>query len=154
ILADVSKVDTRIQLFGQNHEFPILLAPTAAHKLMHPDGELGTVHGASLIGATFVLSSFSSTSLEDVAAAAKAPLWFQLYARTDRGFTRELVERAQSAGYSAICLTVDTPIPGTRTRERRARVELPELPNLRGLNPKGGLYGGIQNVYSAILDPS
>src|SRR5262249_3411384 len=107
-----------------------------------------------LIGATFVLSSFSSTSLEDVAAAAKAPLWFQLYARTDKGFTRELVERAQSSGYSAICLTVDTPIPGTRTRERRARGELPELPNLRGLNPKGGLYGGIQNVYSAILDPS
>ena len=53
----------------------------------------------------YVLSSFSSTSLEDVAAVAKSPLWFQLYAQTDHGFTRELVQRAEAGGYRALCLT-------------------------------------------------
>ncbi len=139
VLVDVSKLDTRVTLFGQEHPFPILLAPTGSQKLTHPEGELATARGASAAGTTMVLSSFSNTSLEDVAAVAKSPLWFQLYAQTDHGFTRELVQRAETGGYRALCLTVDRPIGGARNREQRADVKLGPLPNLKGLQISGGI---------------
>ena len=157
VLVDVAKLDPRTTLFGQAHAFPILLAPTSAHKLIHPDGELATARGAGAAGATMVVSSFSSTSLEDVAAVAKVPLWFQLYAKTDRGFTQDLVQRAQTAGYRALCLTVDAPVSGVRNRETRAKVQLPPLPNLRGLKAvvAGGSYRtDAREIYSSILDPA
>jgi 4-hydroxymandelate oxidase len=157
VLVDVSKLDSRITLFGQEHAFPILMAPTSAHKLVHPEGELATARGAEAAQATLVVSSFSSTSLEDVAATTKAPLWFQLYAQTDRGFTQDLVRRAEAAGYRALCLTVDAPVSGVRNREARAKVQLPPLPNLRGLKTSvsGGSYRtDAREIYSSILDPA
>jgi 4-hydroxymandelate oxidase len=153
VLVDVSTLDTRVTLFGQGHAFPILLAPTAAQKLVYAEGELATVRGAGAAGATMVVSSFSNTSLEDVAAAAKGPLWFQLYAQTDRGFTRELVQRAEASGYLALCLTVDTPITGTRYRERRADVKLGPLPNLTGYKGAEFRTGSLE-IFSSVLDPA
>ena len=129
VLVDVSHLDTRVTLFGQEQAFPILLAPAAAQKLVHPDGELGTARGAAAAQATMVLASFSTTRLEDVAAATKTPLWLQLYAQTDHGFARELVRRAEAAGYRALCLTVDAAVTGARNREARAGVELPPFPD-------------------------
>ena len=156
VLNDVSKLDPRVTLYGHEHQFPILLAPTAAHKLMHPEGELATARGAGAAHASFVLSSFSTTRIEDVAAAAKTPFWFQLYVQPDRGFTRNLVQRAESAGCTALCLTVDTPTAGARDRETRAKVSFPPLPNLEGAKQAGGEeYRAAENrIYSAILDPS
>ena len=156
VLVDVSHLDTRVTLFGQEHAFPILLAPVASLKLAHPDGELATARGASAASITMVLSSFSNTSLEDVFAAAKSPLWFQLYTHRDRGFTRELVQRAENAGYRALCLTVDFPVSGVRNREARANVKLPPLPNLKGLKESKGaslLPSGL-DIYTPILDPT
>ena len=155
VLVDVSKLDTRVTLFGKDHAFPILLAPTAAQKLTHPEGELATARGAGAAGAATVLSSFSNTSLEDVAAVAKTPLWFQLYAQTDHGFTRDLVQRAEAAGYQALCLTVDTPIAGARNRETRANVKLSALPNLKGLKgfgSEGTVRTGSLDIFSSVLD--
>jgi len=155
VLVDVSKLDTRVTLFGQDHAFPILLAPTAAQKLTHEEGELATARGAGAAAAAMVLSSFSTTSLEDVAAAAKTPLWFQLYMQTDHGFTRDLVQRAEAAGYRALCLTVDTPVNGARNRETRADVKLPPLPNLKGLKgvgSEGGFRTGSLDIFSSVLD--
>ena len=97
-LVNVSKLDTRVLLFGQDLQFRILLAATAAHKLMHPEGELATARGAGMANASFVLSSFSTTRLEEVAAAAKTAFWFQLYVQPDRGFTKNLVQRAEASG--------------------------------------------------------
>lgn len=156
VLVDVSRLDTRVTLFGQEHAFPILLAPVACHKMAHPDGELATARGASAAGITMVLSSFSNSRLEDVRAVAQAPLWFQLYTQRDRGFTRDLVERAQGAGYRALCLTVDLPIPGARDREARANVVLPPLPNLGDLleSKGGGLSNTGSDIYSSFLDPT
>ena len=156
VLNDVSKLDSRVTLYGREHQFPILLAPTAAHKLMHPEGELATARGAGAAHASFVLSSFSTTRIEDVAATAKTPFWFQLYVQPDRGFTRSLVQRAESAGCSALCLTVDTPTAGARDRETRAKVSFPPLPNLEGAKQAGGEeYRAAENkIYSAILDPT
>ena len=72
VLVDVSKLDTRVTLFGQEHAFPILLAPTAAQKLTHAEGDLATARGAGAAGTPMVLSSFSNTSLEDVGGGKEA----------------------------------------------------------------------------------
>ncbi len=164
-LVDVSHLDTRVTLFGQEHPFPIILAPTAYHKLAHPQGELATARGAGAAGATMVISTVATTSVEDIARAAKSPLWFQLYVQRDRGFTRELVQRAEAAGCRALCLTVDTPVVGARNREMRAGFTLPagmDLPNLRGLKLNGvdvstsgsGHSARGSTIFSAITDPS
>ena len=153
VLVDASQLDTRVTLFGQEHAFPILLAPTSAQTLTHPEGELATARGAGAAKAAMVLSSFSSTSLEEVAAVAKTPIWFQLYAQKDHGFTRDLVQRAETGGYRALCLTVDTPISGARNRETRADVKLPPMPNLKGFQgAKSALRTGSLEIFSSVLD--
>jgi 4-hydroxymandelate oxidase len=159
VLVDVSAVDTRLKLLSDKLDFPILLAPVAYHKLAHPQGELATVRGAALARAAMVVSTYATIALEEVAKAASAPLWMQLYVNPDRGFARELVRRAEAAGYSALCLTVDSPVFGTRNREERARFCLPAgvtLANLRSLGPKvqQALHGTSDGVYSPIVDPS
>jgi 4-hydroxymandelate oxidase len=155
VLTDVSELDTRVNLFGDEHAFPILLAPAAGQTLVHPEGELATVRGAGAASISMVLSSFSSKSVEEVAAAATTPLWFQLYAQADHGFTRELVQRVEASGYRALCLTVDTPVTGARNRETRANVRLPLMPNLEGFN--GVIHGqqtGSLKMYNSMLDAS
>ncbi len=156
-LVDVSQLDTSVQLLGRKLAFPILLAPTAYQKLSHPDGELATVRGASDAGATMVLSTMSTVSLEDVAAAAKTPLWFQLYVQPDREFTRDLVQRAEKAGYQALVVTVDTPVLGPRYRELRAKFNLPpglERANLRGRATATGAQRATEaSIFSGTLDP-
>jgi 4-hydroxymandelate oxidase len=165
VLVDVSSLDTRVTLFGHQHAFPILLAPTAYQRLAHPDGEIATARGANTAGATMVLSTSSTTAVEDIARTVKNPLWFQLYVQRDRGFTRELVQRAEAAGCEALCLTVDTPVAGVRNREDRVDFRLPpgfELPNLRGLKVNGvevsnsgtGHLPMGNSIYNAITDPS
>ncbi len=134
ILVDVSKVDTRIKLFGRELPFPIILAPTGAQGFVYPEGDLASVRGAGMVGATLCISSSASIKVEDVAKVATAPVWFQLYVQRDRAFTKDLVQRAEGAGCSGLCVTVDSPTFGARNREERARAELPprELPNLKG----------------------
>ena len=125
VLVDVSALDTRLELFGQRFDFPILIAPTANHRLAHPEGELATARGAGAAGATMVVSTFASRSLEEIARSAATPLWFQLYTRPDRGFTRNLIQRAEAAGCKVVCITVDTPVVPARDRERRAGLQWP-----------------------------
>ncbi len=105
VLVDVSHVDTRVSLLGQSLAHPILLAPTAYHKLSHPQGERACALGAAAAEAVMVVSSFASTAVEAIAEVAKASgasagttLWFQLYINPDRAFTRDLVARAEAAG--------------------------------------------------------
>lgn len=98
VLVDVSTLDTRVTLFGQELPFPILLAPTALHRLYHADGELATARGAGAAAATYVVSSYTTTPLEEIARAATQPLWFQLYVQPDRVFTRDVVQRAEAVG--------------------------------------------------------
>jgi 4-hydroxymandelate oxidase len=125
VLEDVARVDTRVSLLGRELAFPILLAPTAYHRALHPDGELATAKGAGAAGATWVVSTATTTTLEEIGRTATAPLWFQLYVQPDRGVTRELVQRAEASGCQALCLTVDTPVLGARDRQVRARFALP-----------------------------
>jgi 4-hydroxymandelate oxidase len=133
-LVDVSKLDTRVTLFGEELPYPILLAPTGGQKFVHPEGELAAVRGAATAKAPYVISSSASMRVEDIAKGAATPVWFQIYVQRDRGFTRELIQRAEDAGCGALELTVDSPTFGARNREDRAKGELPEreLPNLKG----------------------
>jgi 4-hydroxymandelate oxidase len=137
VLVDVSKVDPSIELLGHKTAAPVLIAPTAFQRLAHADGEIATVRAAAARGAICVASTVSTTPIERITAAAPdATVWFQLYVFRDRAITRELVERAASAGCSAICLTVTVPVQGKRERDARNRFALPagiELANFSGL---------------------
>ncbi len=125
VLEDVTAIDTRVELFGATMPAPILLAPVAYQRLFHDEGEVASVRGAGRAGATFVVSTASNCCIEDIAAAATAPLWLQIYIQEDREYTRDLVERGRAAGVKALCLTVDTPVVGTRNRQARANFHMP-----------------------------
>lgn len=144
VLRDLAGGNTSLSLFGDRFEHPILLAPVAYQKLAHPQGELASALGAAALKACMVVSTQASVSLEDIASsvssqgqtAGQSPLWFQLYLQADRGFTLELVQRAEAAGYRALVVTVDAPVNGVRNREQRAGFALPpgmEAVNLRGM---------------------
>lgn len=150
VLTDVSTRSLATTVLGQSLDFPVMVAPMAFQRLAHPDGELATMRAAQRAGSGMILSTLATSSIEDVRAAADAPLWFQLYIYRDRGVSRELVERAERAGCSALVLTVDSPILGRRERDERngfhVSAELP-IPNLTGapratLAGDGGTAGG------------
>jgi 4-hydroxymandelate oxidase len=126
VLVDVSSIDLRTSVLGQSISFPVLLAPTAFNCLACPEGEMAAARAAGASGTLMVSSTLSTCALEDVAGAASGPMWFQLYVYKDRGLTRELVSRAEAAGYRALVLTVDTPLLGRRERDVRNRFVLPE----------------------------
>lgn len=161
ILRAMAGGHTRIQLLGKTWQHPILLAPVAFQRLAHADGEVASAYAAAAQGAGMVLSTQASVSLESVAQAIvhdphRGPLWFQLYIQHDRGFTRELVQRAERAGFEALVLTVDAPTSGTRDRERRAGFRLPPhvcAVNLAGLTPppRTALQPGQSALFDGLL---
>ena len=101
VMVDVSSIDTSTTLLGHKLPHPILLAPVSSHLLAHPEAEVATARGAGDAGAILVAGTFSNRTIEEIAAAATGPLWFQLYVEDDRGRTRELIERAEAAGCKA-----------------------------------------------------
>ena len=134
VLVDVSSIDTLGELLGQKLNTPLLISPTSAHKLAHPDGELATARVVRDAGSLMILSTLASESIESVSEVG-AQRWFQLYIQKDRDLTRELTERAHAAGYRALVLTVDTPTAGTRYCDERNGFQLPDgvtLANLAG----------------------
>jgi 4-hydroxymandelate oxidase len=127
VLIDVSRVTTATTMLGAPCAMPVAIAPVAAHGLVHPEGELATARAAAAAGIPFILSTNATRSIEDVAAAAPdGPRWFQLYVQSDPRRTKNLVQRAEAAGYGAIVLTVDLPVPGYRERELRHEFERPD----------------------------
>lgn len=160
VLVDVGAVDTSVELLGQRLPHPILLAPTAFQRLAHPDGEVATVRAAAATESVYVASTLATTSLEEIAAAAAGPLWFQLYVYRDREITRELVQRAEAAGYGAICLTVTVPVQGKRERDSRNQFSLGqgiEMANFRGRRQAGmpeSRGSGLESLIAREFDPS
>lgn len=127
VLRDVSAVDPSTTVLGQRVAAPLLVAPTAYHRLANDEGEAATARGAAAAGTLMCVSTLATVPLEEVAAAAPdAPRWFQLYIRRERSFTVELVERAKSSGYSGLVLTVDMPVFGRRWRDERNDFTLPD----------------------------
>lgn len=143
VLVDVASRDLSTTVLGTRVAAPILIAPTAYHRLAHPDGEVGTARAAAAAGLIYVMSTLATTTIEDVAAATPgAPRWFQLYVHKDAGLTRALVARAAAAGHSAIVVTVDTPLLGRRLGDERHGFALPDglaMVNLLGdSTPRSG----------------
>ncbi|KAH8429194.1 alpha-hydroxy acid oxidase [Aspergillus melleus] len=144
VLIDVSDVDTSINILGYRTSMPIGIAPSAMQKLAGGEGELDIAKAAVNMHLNMILSSQSTTSLEDVARVRSAnegegagvempPFWMQIYLYEDVGKSVGLIKRAEAAGYQALVLTVDTPVLGNRLAERRTPVTLPpgmDLPNL------------------------
>jgi 4-hydroxymandelate oxidase len=125
VLVDVAARELATTVLGEPIAMPVVVAPTAFHKLAHADGELASVRGAGDAGTLFVLSTLSTTAVEDVTAAAAGPVWFQLYVYKDRGATEALVRRVEAAGCRALVLTVDAPLLGRRERDVRNHFALP-----------------------------
>jgi isopentenyl diphosphate isomerase/L-lactate dehydrogenase-like FMN-dependent dehydrogenase len=125
VLVDVSACDLRTTVLGTRVSMPILVAPMAFHGLAHPEGECETARAAGESGTLMVTSTTSNRSLEEIAAAAGGPLWFQLYTYGGFEISASLVKRAEVAGYRAIVLTVDLPRVGRRERDIRNNFNLP-----------------------------
>lgn len=136
VLQDVGRVSTATELLGARLSGPLLVAPTALHALAHPDGEIATRRGSARAGSLLVLSTRSSVPLEQVAAAATGPWWFQVYAMRDRGLTVDLAVRAAAAGAGALVLTGDTPVVGVKRRPSPG-LDVPAL-HLRNLRSQVG----------------
>jgi (S)-2-hydroxy-acid oxidase len=126
VLRDVSAIDTSVDIFGHKNRVPIGVAPTAMQKLAHHDGELGTARACRDMNIAMGLSSFATTSLEDVAReSGDNPNVLQLYLFENREHSRKLIQRAKAAGFKAVFLTVDTPFLGRRNLEIRNQFKLP-----------------------------
>ncbi|MEV0085915.1 alpha-hydroxy acid oxidase [Saccharopolyspora sp. NPDC050642] len=126
VLQDVSKVDTSRTILGSRSELPFSFAPTGFTRMMNHEGEPAVARVAARAGVPYALSTMGTTSIEDVAAAApNSRKWFQLYLWRDREASRELVQRAQDAGYEALMLTVDTPVGGARLRDAHNGLTIP-----------------------------
>jgi 4-hydroxymandelate oxidase len=159
-LVGVAAVDPSTTVLGQPVSMPVLVAPTAYQRMAHPDGEVGTARAAGAAGTIMVVSTIATASLEEVAAAATGPLWFQLYMSPEREVCRDLLHRAEGAGYRAICLTVDTPVLGRRERDVRNRFSLPPGLSLRNFEgdlatmPRTKSGSGFAVAASRLIDAS
>ncbi len=126
VLVDVEKRDLTTSVLGQEISMPIMIAPTAFHKMACTLGEIATAQAAEANETLMVLSSLSNTSPEEVAGSTKGPLWFQLYIYKDRTLTKSVIQRVEELGYKALCITVDAPLLGRRERDVRNRFSLPD----------------------------
>lgn len=119
ILRDVSTLSTEKSFLGNTLSMPLALSPVGLSGMMARRGEAGAAKVAGEFGIPYCLSTLSVCSVEEVAAATTGPLWFQLYMIRDRGSVADLIARAKAAGASALVLTVDLPVVGTRYRDVR-----------------------------------
>lgn len=161
VLVDVSRRDTGTRVLDTELAMPLLVAPTAFHRMAHPDGELATARATGAAGTAMILSTLSNTRVEDVVAAATGPVWFQLYVYKDRGATRALVERVEAAGCRALVFTVDAPLLGKREADVRNGFSLPDgltvenmLPDGLGDLPQAARDSGLAAYFADLLDPA
>ncbi|CAH0484559.1 unnamed protein product [Peronospora farinosa] len=166
VLRDVSNMTISTTLLGHRISSPVCVAPSAMHRMAHPDGEIASTSATAKADTCYILSTISTTSLEDVAEANSkanphALRWYQLYVFKDRELTRGLVKRAEKAGYKAIVLTVDTPMLGHREPDVRNRFSLPNHLTMANFAHVGGAHehgvnshkdSGLANYVSELFD--
>ena len=131
VLRDVSAVDTSREILGQRSALPFAFAPTGFTRMMGSEGEPAVASVAEQVGIPYTLSTMGTTTIEDVAATGHPDLWFQLYLWRDRSFAKDLVQRAEAAGYDTLMLTVDTPVGGNRRRDVHNGLTIPPALTLR-----------------------
>ena len=158
-LVDVSSVDLSTTVLGQPISFPVMVAPSAYHKLAHPDGELATARACAATGTIMIASTASTYPIGEIAAQG-ASTWFQLYTYKEKATTEMLLAKAVAAGAAALCLTIDVPHIGNRERDTRNRFTLPNgivMANLVDADlakmPRNPDGSGLA-AYSMLWDPS
>jgi L-lactate dehydrogenase (cytochrome) len=176
VLTDVSQPELGTEVFGARLPAPLGLAPTGYTRMIHPEGELAVARAAQARQLPYVLSTVGTASICEVAATGLTGRWFQLYVLQDRGLTRALLERAASAGYRVLEVSLDTAVAGHRVRDVRNGLVIPPRlsaravldlaahpgywlgllrgPALRFPNLAAGVPGGTVAEISALFDPS
>ena len=161
VLRDVSSRDTSTVILGEKVSFPVMVAPTAFHRMACAEGECAAARAAGRAGTIMVVSTLSTTTIEDIAGAATGPLWFQLYVYKDRGATTALIRRAEAAGCRALVLTVDAQVWGRREADVRNSFKLPDgltVANLtdhaKEMFPAGIPGSGLAAYVAQMLDPA
>mgnify|MGYP001824084498 CR=1 FL=1 len=142
VARDVSEIDLSTELFGHEYAMPVALAPVGIAGMNARRGEVQAVRAAENRNVPFSLSTVGACTIEEVAAAASKPFWFQLYMIRDRAFMRDLLQKAKAVGCSMLIFTVDMPVPGSRYRDYRS-----------GLAGDAGLTGAIRRVLQAAIKP-
>ena len=139
VLKDVSSLSLTTELFGQRQRLPVGLGPVGLSGMYARRGEVAAARAATAFGVPFCLSTLGICSLGEVARGCGRPFWFQLYVLRDRGYTREMMERARAAGCSALVFTVDLAVPGTRYRDAHSGMS--------------GRFAAAQRLWQAITHP-
>ena len=147
-LVDVSNIDMGIELFGTQHASPIIIAPVGTHTMFHPEGELAVARASATRNALQILSTVTTTSVEDVNAARGAPVWYQLYPTEDWRITEALIRRAEDSGCPAVAITVDLPNSNREALERFRRATNPEClachePGITGSVARKPMFDGL-----------
>lgn len=137
VLRDVADIDVSTELFGRRRPLPVALGPIGIGGMYARRGETQAARAANARGLPFTLSTVGLCSMAEVRAATDGPLWFQLYVIRDRGFMRDLLATAKSAGAEALVFTVDMPVPGARYRDAHAGMSGPNGPLRRALQAIG-----------------
>lgn len=160
VLKDVSKRDLTTEVLGNKISMPLMIAPTAFHKMANESGEVAVAKAATKAGTIMILSTLSNSSAEEVTMASDGNIWFQLYVFKDREITVNLIKRVENAGCKALVLTVDAPFLGLRERDVKNKFNLPDGFTVKNLEPyykeKLSLNhdSGIAGYFSENLDPS
>ena len=158
-LVDVSRVDTSTELFGTTWKTPIVLAPVGAQKAFHPDGEVASARAAGAKGHLLILSTGTTTSVEDVTSARGGPVWYQLYPSNTWRVTQALVKRAEAAGCPVLVLTVDLPAGrNTETESRFAREDTRQCsschqPGWEGYFRRKSMFEGLDLTGVSMFSP-
>ena len=150
VLTGVVEPNITTSILGIDISLPVIAAPAAAHGLAHVSAEAGTAHGVAASGTIMSVSTYASSTLEEIARAGRgAPQWFQLYLSKDENINRAIIKKAEDLGYKAIILTVDAPVGGNRVADLRNDFKFPlELPNVpkKSIKTKGQ---GISKIFAA-----
>lgn len=133
VAVDLSDRSTATTIVGENLSLPVVLAPVGLTGMMHADGEMLSARAAHAFGSQFTLSTLSICSIEDVASATATPFWFQLYVMKDRSYVADLIGRAESAGCSALVVTLDLQVLGQRHKDLKNGLSTPPRPTIRNL---------------------
>ncbi|KAK1414212.1 hypothetical protein QVD17_29953 [Tagetes erecta] len=157
ILVDVSKIDMSTTILGYKTSSPIMIAPTAMHKLAHPEGEILTAKAAAACNVIMGLSFMSTCTIEEVASSCNAVRFFQIYVYKRREISTLMLKRAEANGFKAILLTVDTPKLGRREADIKNKMIAPQLKNFEGFvstEVDDSEGSNLEAFASRIFDPS
>lgn len=156
VLVDVGEVSTATTVLGAPVASPVLVAPFALQRMAHPDGEPATARAAAAAGTIMTLSTLCTSTPAEVAAAAPgAPRWLQLYVTRDRAISGALVDAAADAGFTAIVVTVDAPVPGRRERDHRAGFRVPSDLDMPAVTAALGRSAGVTvEEFFSVVDPT